>query len=248
MRHAVHRRLPSVHLGRPVHLWSFGWYGPPLLVFPSAAGMAHEWQMSGAVEALAPLIEAGRLKLYCPETNVSEAWTSDADPRWRLARHEAYERFVTDELVPFIRADCRSPDIPVATAGCSFGGFYAANFALKRPGVFHRAFCFSGRYHTAPFLEGADSLGAYYNQPLSYVPNLHGAALAHVRQNTHLTLVVGQGPWEGRCIPETLALADTLAAKGIPHERDVWGHDAAHHWDWWRRQIRYHLERWVTSP
>ena len=62
-------------MGRSVHVWCFGHYGHPVVVFPSAAGFAHEWQAQGMVEALEPMIQAGRIKLYCPESNVAEAWT-----------------------------------------------------------------------------------------------------------------------------------------------------------------------------
>jgi esterase/lipase superfamily enzyme len=55
--------------------------------------------------------------------------------------------------------------------------------------------------------------------------------------------VCGQGPWEDGNLEETKALGRILAAKGIDHELDVWGHDVAHEWPWWRRQALYHLGR-----
>ena len=39
---ARHLMLPSPAMGRRVHLWCYGETGRPLLVFPSAAGIAHE--------------------------------------------------------------------------------------------------------------------------------------------------------------------------------------------------------------
>ena len=60
-----------------MHLWRFGHYGVPLLVMPSSAGMAHEWQYNGLIETLRPLIEGGRIKLYCSESNVAETWNSE---------------------------------------------------------------------------------------------------------------------------------------------------------------------------
>ncbi len=35
-------RIHSPQLGRGLSLWSYGHFGPPLLVFPTAAGFAHE--------------------------------------------------------------------------------------------------------------------------------------------------------------------------------------------------------------
>src|SRR5690554_1145836 len=181
--------------------------------------MAHEWAAQGMIEALSPLIQAGRMKLYCTESNVAEAWTrKEAPAPWRIGRHQAYERWVMGTLVPFIRRDCRSRDIPLAVTGTSLGGMYAATFALKHPETFAWALCMSGRYRATVFTGGFSNADVYYNDPLAFVPNLAGPDLERVRK-THLTLVCGQGRWEEGCIDETLELADVLRHKGIPHER-----------------------------
>lgn len=237
-------RIHSPQLERGISLWSYGHWGPPLVVFPTAAGFAHEWESQGMVEALAPLLEAGRLKLYCPESNVAEAWTQrESDPAWRIGRHAAYERFVLETLVPAIRAECRSPEMPLAVAGASLGAFYAANFALKYPETFRWSLCMSGRYAMTHFTDGHADAEVYFNNPLAYVANLNGAHLEKIRANTHLVLVCGQGAYEEGCIEETQALADLCHGKGISHERDIWGADVAHSWAWWQRQARYHLTR-----
>ncbi|MCB9673237.1 MAG: hypothetical protein H6734_27485 [Alphaproteobacteria bacterium] len=239
MNNPRYLRLPSDHLQKRVHLWTYGYAGAPVLVFPSAAGMAHEWQASEAVHALGPLLDAGKIRLYCPESNVSEAWTGDGHPSWRLDRHRAYELFVTQELIPWIWEQ-QGRRQRVVTTGCSFGSFYAANFALKHPDLVEWALCLSGRYRTETFMEGFYDDRVYYADPLHYVPNLSGRELERVKQ-THLTLVVGLGPHEGRCITETRDLAIVLREKGIPVTPDFWGRDVAHHWDWWRRQLVHHL-------
>lgn len=238
-------QLDSAHLGRPVHLWSYGWYGLPVLAFPSAGGMAHEWEQNGMVEALAPWLGAGRLKLYCPESNVAEAWTRVADNPldWRLARHAAYEAFVMETLVPAIRADCGGWQGPILTIGCSLGASYAALFALKQPEVFNRALCMSGRYLATELTKGEWRDELYFHSPLHFVPNLQGAALDRVRRNTHLSLVVGQGAFEEGCTEETIALGQLFSRKGIPSILDVWGVDSRHDWPWWRRQLLHHVQR-----
>lgn len=239
-----HEILYSQAMDRPMHLWCYGHWGEPFLVFPTAAGFAHEWHAQGMVAALSDLIDAGRLKLYCTETNVSEAWTrQDAPADWRIGRHQAFERYVLDELLPFVRADCRSEELRVATTGCSLGAMYAANFALKQPDLFHYALCLSGRYEATGFTGGYSNQEIYFNNPMAFVPNLDGEQLERVRHRTQLTLVCGQGPWEEGCIEETHRLGDLLAAKSIPHEKDIWGLDVAHGWLWWRRQVRHHLTR-----
>jgi len=243
-----HEMIPSQAMGRHVHLWRYGHFGLPVIVFPSAAGMAHEWEAHGMIDTLADLIDGGKLKLYCTESNVAEAWTrrNDSSPEWRIHRHQVFERYVVDELVPWIQQDCRSQTIRVAATGCSLGAYYAANFALKQPELFHYALCMSGRYEMRHFTNGFDSSDVYLSNPLAFAPSLDGGALERVRQQTHLTLVCGQGAWEEGCIEETQALADVLQEKGISCWRDIWGHDVSHEWPWWRRQARYHFGRLLS--
>lgn len=237
-----HMMLPGPSLGRSVHVWKYGHFGPPVVVFPTAAGFAHEWQQQGMVEALGPLLAAGRIKLYCPESNVAEAFTRrEADPAWRISRASAYERWVLEVLVPFVYDDCRSARLPIAATGASLGALYAANMALKFPETFHWALCMSGRYEITGFLDGYASHESYFHNPLAYVPNLAGDALRRVRDHTGLTLVCGQGKWEEGCIEETQALGAVLADKGIGCHLDLWGHDVSHDWIWWRRQAQHHL-------
>jgi esterase/lipase superfamily enzyme len=240
---ARHLLLESPALGRRVHLWAFGEVGRPLVVFPSSAGVAHEWQKAGMIDALGPLLAAGRLKVYCPESNVSRSFSGEGSVAERMAHHHAYERFVLETLVPFIREDCRSPEAPMVATGCSVGALYAANFVLKHPETFRRALCLSGRYRASDFFGGASSPDVYFNDPLAFLPNLDGAALARVRRQAHLTVVVGRGAHEGGCIPETAELGTWLERKAIPHLTAFWGKDSRHDYAWWRKQASHYLSQ-----
>lgn len=238
-----HIMLPSTDLDRSVHLWAYGHWGAPVIVFPTASGMAHEWEHQDMIGALWPLIAEGRIKLYCVESNVADAWTrSHSDPRWRIYQHMLYEQFVLRTLVPWVRYDCQSPDLRIAVAGASLGAMYAVTLALKHPETFWWALGLSGRYEVRAFTGGLDNVDVYFNNPLAFVHNLHGSTLDRVRQ-TSLTLVCGQGQWEENCIDETIALAGALQHKGVPHELDLWGHDVSHEWPWWRWQVAHHMGR-----
>ncbi|MBN8611650.1 MAG: esterase [Deltaproteobacteria bacterium] len=238
---ARHVLLDSPALGRRVHLWCHGHMGLPLIVFPSNAGIAHEWQHAGMIDALGPLLAAGRVKIYCTESNVSRTFSGEGPLSDRMRQHAAYEHYVLETLVPFIRADCRLPDAPMVATGCSMGALYSALFALKHPETFRRAVCLSGRYRASTFGRGESSDALYFNDPLAFVPNLSGVALARVRLQTHLTLVVGRGAHEDGCIPETLEMAGALHHRGIPHHLAVWGKDSSHDYVWWKRQARHYL-------
>ncbi len=238
---AKHRLLDSPALGRRVHLWTFGEVGRPLVVFPSNAGVAHEWRESGMIDALAPLLSRGRLKIYCPESNVSRSFSGTGSMTQRMAHHAAYESFVLHTLVPFIREDCHMPRAELVATGCSVGALYSAIFVLKHPEIFSRALCLSGRYRTSVFFGGSSNADVYLNDPLAFVPNLRGAALDRVRHRAHLTVVVGRGAHEQGCIPETAELGAVLKRKHIPHHLAFWGRDSSHTYPWWQRQARHYL-------
>lgn len=240
-----HQLLDSPAMGRRVHLWTFGDAGRPLVVFPSNAGVAHEWQKAGMINAIAPLIAARRVKVYCPETNVSRSFSGKGHSvDERMAEHRAYERFVLETLAPFIHRDCHARHETIVTTGCSMGALYASLFVLKHPEEFGQALCLSGRYRaSAMFRRGTSSTDLYYNDPLAFVPNLAGDPLWRVRRQAHLTLVVGRGPHEEGCIPETAEFGTWLARKEIPHHVAFWGHDSAHNYTWWRRQAWHYLSQ-----
>ena len=224
---------------------AFGHYGAPMIAFPSGGGQFHDFEDNGMVAAVAPLLEAGRLKLYCPESLDRESWLrEDIDPHWRAVRHRAYEDYIVEDLAPAIRADCRDPKLGIGLVGCSLGAYHAATFALKHPQLFPDALCLSGRYDLERIMgRTSASQEVYFNHPLAFVPNLSGEALEHLRRHAHLALVCGRGAWEDKCLHDTERLAAALAAKGISHELDLWGLEVEHHWFWWRQQLAQHLGR-----
>ena len=111
--------------------------------------------------------------------------------------YNKYQDFVVTNLVEAIRFDCKSADIKIGLVGCSLGAFHAANFALKFPHLFNYALGMSGRYDLEKIINAqSGSQDVYFNNPMAYLPNLHGDALEHVRHNTHIALVCGQGAWD----------------------------------------------------
>lgn len=239
------RRYECFHspaLNRSMELLLFGHHGPPLLAFPSAGGRFYDWENQGMVEAAAPWLEQGKVRLFCVDGIDLETWLNQgSDIPARGRRHQQYESYIVQELAPFIRRECEHPQGGMAVTGCSLGALHAANFALKFPETFNYALCMSGRYDLEAVTGPSAALAVYFNNPVAYCANLHGPALAQVRDHTHLALVCGQGAWEDKCLAETHRLANILAAKGISHERDLWGHDVEHHWYWWRRQLAHYL-------
>ena len=241
-----HTSLWSPAIGAEGTVVSYGHWGRPVLVFPSESGAPWDYESNGMIESVAGLIDEGRVKLYCIDSYDAQSWSAKSLPlEERARRHGAYESWILDQVVPFIAEDSGGR-VDILTTGCSMGAYHAANFALKHAHLFPQALCLSGGYEPARWRGwGERGEAAYFNTPVEYVANLHGDHLAWLRSQVFLVLVVGQGMWEDTTgsLEGTRALAAKLAEKGIPHELDVWGHDVAHDWPWWRRQLAHHLPR-----
>ncbi|MEU4235796.1 alpha/beta hydrolase-fold protein [Actinoplanes sp. NPDC026619] len=244
MRHySVQLKAPN---GAEANLTAFGHWGRPVLVFPTEKGGAWEWADNGMITEAAPLIDAGRVKLYCVDSFDAGTWSDQGLPlEERARRHGDYERWVLDAVVPHIRADSGG-DTEIVTAGCSLGAFHALNFAFRRADLFPLALCFSGNYDPGTWRAwGERGDAVYFNSPVDYVANLHGDHLEWLRKQLSLLLVCGQGQWEDTtgALEGTKRMAEVLAAKDIRHELDLWGHDVPHDWPSWRAQLAHHLHR-----
>ncbi|PZS28246.1 MAG: esterase [Pseudonocardiales bacterium] len=228
-------------------LVAHGHFGRPVLVFPSEQGRAWDFENNGMVDAVADLVEAGRVKLYCVDSGDAYTWSDNTVPiEERARRHTDYEAWIVEQAVPWIAQDCGEAT-EMVTLGCSLGAFHAANFALKRADLFPLAMCFSGNYDPTQWNAwGERGEATYLSNPMDYVANMHGDHLDWLRGRVNLLLVVGQGAWEvhpTKSLPGTHAFAQLLADKNIPHELDVWGYDIPHDWSSWRAQLAHHLPR-----
>jgi esterase/lipase superfamily enzyme len=224
----------------------YGHWGRAVLAFPSERGSAWDFENNGMVGAVAGLIDAGRLKLYCVDSFDAQSWSDQEIPLEERARqHGRYEKWILNDVMAWIYQDSGDA-LEVATLGCSLGAYHAANLALKRADLFPLAMCFSGNYDPASWNGWGERGGeAYFNNPFDYVGHLQGEHLDWLRGRVSLLLVCGQGQWEDTTgsLASTRQFAALLAGKGISHELDLWGHDVPHDWPSWRAQLAHHMPR-----
>jgi esterase/lipase superfamily enzyme len=240
----LHVDVPAPALAGTVIV--YGHYGRPFLVFPSERGQPWDFENNGMIDAVRPLLDAGRVKFYCVSSHDGASWANrDLPLEERARRHGEYESWILDQVVPFLYSDCGGAQ-EVGTLGCSMGAFHALLFGLRRADTFPLAMGFSGNYDPSGWHgwgDGGDA--AYFTNPVDFVPGLHGDHLEWLRSRLSVLLVVGQGMWEDTtgALPSTRQLAALLADKGIRCELDVWGHDVPHDWPSWQRQLAHHLPR-----
>jgi esterase/lipase superfamily enzyme len=235
-------RWHSPHMGLEMPIVSYGDWGRPLLLFPTAAADFLENERFYLVKAVEPFIQAGRVRVFSIESVNRWAWMDRSLPVAEQARRQAlYSRYIEEEVIPFIREACQSPAIRVAVSGASFGAFHAANTLFRRPDLCDTLIAMSGFYDLGPdYLHGYGDDNVFYNNPASYLPGMGGRHLELLQTACSITIVTGQGAYEA---PDASRhLATLLSARGIPHTFDLWGHDVNHDWPWWRRMLPHYIQ------
>src|SRR5687768_435362 len=103
MRRDYHRWW-SHQLQRDMELLVFGHGGPPVVVFPTSMGAFFEYEDRGMIDALGDKLRHGGLQLVCVSTVDTETFYARQLPaRWRVERYLQYERYLLEDLVPFVR-------------------------------------------------------------------------------------------------------------------------------------------------
>ncbi len=229
----------SDRVQQQVTLARWGTYGTPVLLFPTAGGDAEEAERFHAISSVAGLLEAGRIKVYSVDSISGRSWMMGDDPRHSMWLQNQFDRFLAEEVVPAIRADCADPGIEVVSAGASVGAFWAIEALTRHPELFRAALCMSGTYDLSDRLHGHWSDDFYYSSPLHFLPDLDGWQLDMLRHRFAL-FATGSGDWE---YPErTWQMANALGAKGIPNRVDQWDETWPHDWPTWREMLPRYLD------
>ena len=228
-------------LGHDMELKVYGHSGKPVVVFPCQGGRFFEYEDFGMVEACRPFIEGGAVTLFTVDSVDGQTWANrEAHPAERARRHNRYDRYIVEEVAPFIRGLLPHASGFLAT-GCSMGGYHSANFFFRHPDLFDALVALSGVYRLNDFVGEYVDDNVYFNSPLLYLPGLTDPWYLERYRRSQIVVCVGQGAWEDGMLADTRALQAILSSKGIPAWIDFWGHDVHHDWPWWRRQMPYFL-------
>lgn len=228
----------SNELRRDMEMLLFGNSGTPVLVFPTSMGKFYEYEDRGMIHEIGSKIESGNLQVFCVDSVDLESWyNKNVHPRDRVMRHNQYEQYIIQEVIPFIRSKNRSQNLIVT--GCSFGGFHATNFSLKHPELVSRCVSMSAKFDVHDYLNGYYDEDCYFNCPVDYVPNLTDEWYLNMyRAHTQIVLATGE---HDICLSANVGFSQILNAKAIPHHFDVWGEGAVHDWPVWRKMSQKYL-------
>ncbi len=159
-------------LGRRMELLWFGHAGRPMIWFPTSVGRFYQNEDFGLVGAVADLIEGGAIQFACVDSVDAESfYARQKHPAERIRRHDQYDQYVYNEVVPFVRAKGRT-GARITTVGASFGAYHAANFGFRHPDAIDKVIAFSGKYDIHNFLDGYWDELCYFHCPIANVPNM----------------------------------------------------------------------------
>lgn len=231
----------SPFLHKQMNISVYGHYGFALLMLPTAAADFLEYERFHLIQAISPLINAGKLKVFSINSINNESWLNNLmHPRDKSIRHNQFNDYVFNEVIPYIK-NKTSIETPLIATGASFGALHAMNLFLKRPDLIQGVIGMSGDYNLQSYTKGYFDQDVYFNNPMAYLPNLNDEnTLSQIRKSKNIHIISGSGSYE---MPQaSRQLSEVLKSKNIHHELAIWGDDMPHDWPTWQRVLPFYLE------
>lgn len=234
-----YRRWHSHRLGREAGVVAYGHWGAPILAFPTSGGGEWELENMGLIDALAPYLDAGRVKIFAVGSNSGDSYYNrSAHPFHRSWMQRMFDEYIRWEVIPFIHDHCRG--LPaISTMGASLGAYHAANTLFKHPDAVKRCWALSGIYDLRRFMDGMTDDNFYFNNPMDYLGGLHDWGQIAQLNSCEIHIATGSGAWE---LPaSSYQLSNLLTLKGVWHHLDDWGQAGGHDWPYWKHQMWEYL-------
>lgn len=222
----------SEHIGRDFEMLVFGDSGYPLILFPTSMGRYYESKDRGLIDAVAWYVNNGHVKIYCPDGIDTQSWyNKQISPAERALNHMCYDAVILNEVIP--RAIAETGHKRVAIAGCSFGGYHAANFAFRHPELVSYLFSMSGLFDISSRIDGYYDDNVYYNNPMDFMPDNKHPDL------WRMGIVLGAAERDVT-LSQNEQFSGILSNKQIQHWLDI-RPNTLHDWPVWREMLPHYL-------
>ena len=239
-------KMYSPALNRDMECKVYGHAGKPVLFIPCQDGRFFDFEGYKMAEVWSPWIESGQVMVIAIDTIDKETWSDkNGNADYRINLHEAWMRYIANEVVPFIQGIAMQRngwnEAPgIMTFGCSLGATHAVNLFYRFPQHFDSMMALSGIYTSEYGFGTYMNAQIYENSPVHYLdqmPYHHPYVSLYNRGRS--VICVGQGAWEQ---PETTRKLDEIFKRnGINTWVDYWGSDVNHDWPWWYKQVVHYL-------
>jgi esterase/lipase superfamily enzyme len=188
------------------------------------------------IQCLGEHLERGWLQLFCVDSIDGESWYNTHVPAaQRARRHDQYDTYLADEVLPFSATLNGNPY--VIAAGASFGGYHAINFGLRHADRVNRILCMSGLCDIRQFVDGHYDHNVYFHNPVDYISNEHEPSRLDALRHMDIILTVGRGD---RLLASNQRLSEVLWSKDIWHALRIWD-GFAHDWLVWHRMVQLYI-------
>ena len=236
MQGTYYKEWSSV-LNREMEFKVYGSAGVPVLALSARGGRFFDWENNGMPDAIAQLLNEGKIQLFCADNVDGEGvLNGDLPLRRRAEAQEKYFVYLTAELAPrILTLNKAEKGTKIWCAGVDLGAYQAVNCRLRRPNLFAGAVGMGGIYDLSRFWGAENDDLVLRCSPLLYLQEngiANKLALVKAEENS-LILCAGQGAYEDDAKADTQALADVLQAQSLPAHLEVWGGDVSHDWYWW---------------
>lgn len=226
----------SPNLNTETEILIYGDSGYPIILFPTSMGRNFQNRDFKLIESVKWFVENGKVKIYCVDGVDEETWyNKNVHPADRVKNHIWYDKFIREEVIPLAQKDTGYGK--VAMAGCSFGGYHAANIAFRYPEVVGYMIAMGAGFDIKGQLDGYYDDNVYYNNPPDYLGDLSNPAL------WEMGIILGTGT-EDFCLPQNERLSEILTRKNVPHWLDV-RPGGIHDWPVWREMFPDYLGQMI---
>lgn len=227
-----HTKWFSPALGREIEMLTFGDRGLPVITFPTSLGRYYQNKDFGLIESARWFVENGFVKIYCIDGLDELCWYNrNITPAMRAYNHICYDTMLHNELVPSVKFETGFQK--VAMAGCSFGGYHAANYAFRHPENVSHVIAMGAAFSIRDQVDGYYDDNIYFNNPPDYLPNNNHPDLWNMK------IFLGTTETDS-CKDANIEISSILQSKGISHWLDIRPH-GGHDWPIWREMFPHYL-------
>lgn len=232
----------SERLNMDMPLVAYGHYGPPVLMLPTAAADFLEYERFHLIDSVKSYLENGKAKVYSINSVNRLALLNDRASPWeKIEWLKRYDGYITEEVLPLIRSDCRDANARPIVVGISLGAYLAGNTFFRHPDLFGGAILLSGSYDIRGYLDGFHNEDVFFNNPVEYLTHLNDNYYLPTLRHGGRKIVIFSGQGDYEAPDRSRQLSGILSQKGIPHWLDIWGGDVNHDWPWWRQSMPYYF-------
>lgn len=234
----------SDRLHREMHIKIYSHYGYPVIAFPCQDKQSDDFSNNGMINALSELIESGRMKLYCLDSNDNETVSFEGWDKGHAGYMlEQYHQYLINEALHFVYDHQKGYCYPYLI-GMSMGASHASNNFFRRPELFSGFISLSGEFNIAKFFNGYMDENIYNNSPINYLSNMNNDhTYINIYNQKTMIVCVGEGAYEFLVRDSNVQLSQIAYEKNIHIDFNFWDSNSIHDWSSWLYQLPYFLNK-----